>query len=125
MRLRVRRIVSICCYIFQGSRQLYFRPPFLPPLRELDLLRFFPRPPPPLFRPPLSDLFTVAHARRSASLLLTPRFSQPFSMSWAFRFCLEVYFFLLPRGIRLPSELFDKANAFPRPIGLGYFTLHP
>jgi hypothetical protein len=52
----------------------YFRPPFLPPLRELDLLRFFPRPPPPFFRPPLSDLFTVAHARLSASLLLTPRF---------------------------------------------------
>ena len=52
----------------------HFRPPFLPPLRELDLLRFFPRPPPPFFRPPLSDLFTVAHARRSASLLLTPRF---------------------------------------------------
>jgi len=52
----------------------YLRPPFLPPLRELDLLRFFPRPPPPFLRPPLSDLFTVAHARRSASLLLTPRF---------------------------------------------------
>jgi hypothetical protein len=52
----------------------HFRPPFLPPLRELDLFRFFPRPPPPFFRPPLSDLFTVAQARRSASLLLTPRF---------------------------------------------------
>jgi hypothetical protein len=52
----------------------YRRPPFLPPLRELDLLRFLPRPPPPFFRPPLSDLFTVAHARRSASLVLTPRF---------------------------------------------------
>jgi hypothetical protein len=37
----------------------YFRPPFLPPLRELDLLRFSP----PFFRPPLSDLFTVARAR--------------------------------------------------------------
>jgi hypothetical protein len=55
-------------------KRFYLRPPFLPPLRELDLLRFFPRPPPPFFRPPLSDLFTVAHARRSASLLLTPRF---------------------------------------------------
>src|SRR5437868_12846053 len=32
----------------------YLRPPFLPPLRELDLLRFFPRPPPPFLRPPLS-----------------------------------------------------------------------
>jgi len=52
----------------------YFRPPFLPLLHGLDLLRFFPRPPPPFFRPPLSDLFTVAHARRSASLLLTRRF---------------------------------------------------
>jgi hypothetical protein len=52
----------------------YFRPPFLPPLRELEVLRFLPRPLPPFFRPPLSDLFTVAQARRSASLLLTPRF---------------------------------------------------
>src|SRR6516162_9528551 len=110
MRLRVRRIVSICCYIFQGSRLFYLRPPFLPPLRELDLLRFFPRPPPPFLRPPLSDLFTVAHARRSASLLLTPRFLWPFSMSWAFRFCLEVYFSLLPRAIGPPCELFDKTN---------------
>src|SRR5215475_2507081 len=33
----------------------YFRPPFPP----LDLRRFFPRPPPPFFRPPLSDLFTL------------------------------------------------------------------
>ena len=55
----------------------HFRPPFRPPLRELDLRRFFPRPPPPFFRRPLSDLFTLAHARRSASLLLTPRFSYP------------------------------------------------
>src|SRR5947208_4065016 len=46
---------------------IYFRPPFLPALRELDLLRFLPRPPPPFLRPPLSDLFTVAHARRDAS----------------------------------------------------------
>jgi hypothetical protein len=52
----------------------YLRPPFLPPLRELDLFRVFPRPPPPFFRPPRSDLFTVAQARRSASLALIPRF---------------------------------------------------
>jgi hypothetical protein len=38
-------------------RQPYFRAPFLPPLRELDLLRFFPATSPPFFRPPLSDLF--------------------------------------------------------------------
>src|SRR5437016_12442259 len=52
---------------------IYFRPPFLPPLRDLDLLRFLPRPPPPFFRPPLSALFTVAHSRRSAYLLLSLR----------------------------------------------------
>jgi hypothetical protein len=52
----------------------YLRPPFLPRLRELDLFRVFPRPPPPFFRPPRSDLFTVAQARRSASLALIPRF---------------------------------------------------
>src|SRR5207249_11535999 len=74
----------------------YLRPPFLPPLRELDLLRFFPRPPPPCLRPPLSDLFTVAQARRSASLLLTPRFLYPLSIFAAFRFCFAVYFFLFP-----------------------------
>src|SRR2546421_13106142 len=77
----------------------YLRPPFLPPLRELDLLRFFPRPPPPFLRPPLSDLLTVAHARRAASLLLTPRFLYPRSIFDAFRFCFRVYFFLLPRAI--------------------------
>src|SRR5437763_12205058 len=44
------------------------------PLRAEALLRFLPRPPPPFLRPPLSDLFTVAQARRSDSLLLTPRF---------------------------------------------------
>jgi hypothetical protein len=64
-------VAALLCLL---DKALYFRPPFLPPLRELDLLRFFPRPPPPFFRPPLSDLFTVAHARRSASLVLTPRF---------------------------------------------------
>src|SRR6266496_2730790 len=44
--------------------------------RPLIASQYYLRPPfrPPFFRPPLSDLFTVAHARRSASLLLTPRF---------------------------------------------------
>src|SRR4029453_2002410 len=41
-------------------------------------------------------------------------------MSWAFRFCLEVYFFLLPRAIGPPSELFDKANASRGLIGFDY-----
>ena len=68
------RCSSLLMQCFLRLPASYFRPPFLPPLRELDLLRFFPRPPPPFFRPPLSDLFTVAHARCSASLLLTPRF---------------------------------------------------
>jgi len=43
-------------------------------------------------------------------------------MSWAFRFCLEVYFFLLPRAITPPCELSDKTNASGRPIGFDYLA---
>ena len=43
-------------------------------------------------------------------------------MSWAFRFCLDVYFFLLPRAIGPPSELFDKTNAFRPLIGFEYLA---
>jgi hypothetical protein len=57
-----------------SSQCFFFPPPFRPPLRELALLDFFPRPL-PLFLPPLSDLFTVAQARRSASFFDVPRFS--------------------------------------------------
>ncbi len=49
-------------------------PPFLPPLREELLVLFFALPE-PLFLPPPSSLFTVAHARRSASRRELPRFS--------------------------------------------------
>ena len=66
-----------------------FLPPFFPPFRDGALLLFFPRPE-PLFLPPLSDLFTVAQARFSASFLPTPRFSYPSSMCSAFRFCFDV-----------------------------------
>jgi hypothetical protein len=64
-------------------------PPFFPPLR--DALRFtgFPLPEPLFFPPPVS-LFTVAHARRSASRRDTPRSSYPSSMCRACRFCLFV-----------------------------------
>jgi hypothetical protein len=48
--------------------------PFLPPLRAGPLFVLRPRPE-PLFLPPPDILFTVAHARRSASSLGTPRFS--------------------------------------------------
>jgi chromosome partitioning protein len=48
-------------------------PPFLPPLRLDSLLSFFPRPLPDFFPPP-DSLFTVAHARLSASFSDTPRF---------------------------------------------------
>src|SRR5262249_5674452 len=54
--------------------RLRLAPPFLPPLRAGPLLVLRPRPQ-PLFLPPPDDLFTVAHARRSASFLPTPRFS--------------------------------------------------
>jgi len=49
-------------------------PPLRPPSRAGSLLVARPLPE-PLFLPPPSILFTVAHARRSASLRGTPRFS--------------------------------------------------
>ena len=42
------------------------------------------------FFPPPVSLFTVAHARAFAVFFLTPRFSYPFSMCAAWRFCLLV-----------------------------------
>src|SRR5262249_4163511 len=62
-----------------GARRAADAPPPLFPLRFppflLDVwVSAFPRPPPDLFPPP-DSLFTVAHARRSASFLLVPRFS--------------------------------------------------
>src|SRR5213078_4627077 len=74
------------------------RPPLRPPLRDAERFSFFPRPDPLFFPPPVS-LFTVAQARRSASLLDVPRFSYPSSMCSALRFCLLEYFALLPRAI--------------------------
>jgi hypothetical protein len=50
------------------------RPPLRPPFRLDALLVFLPRPEPLFFPPPLS-LFTVAHARRSASFFEVPRLS--------------------------------------------------
>jgi hypothetical protein len=49
-------------------------PPSLPPFRDGEVSVFLPRPEPLFFPPPVS-LLTVAHARRSASLRPTPRFS--------------------------------------------------
>jgi hypothetical protein len=64
-------------------------PPFFPPFLDAERVLFLPRPD-PLFFPPLSSLFTVAQARRSASLRDTPRSSYPSSMRSARRFCLSV-----------------------------------
>jgi hypothetical protein len=50
------------------------RPPARPPFRAGAVFVFFPRPE-PLFRPPPDILFSVAHARRSASFFGTPRLS--------------------------------------------------
>ena len=52
----------------------WLEPPFCPPLRDEVWLTAWPRPEPDFFPPPVS-LLTVAHARRSASPLETPRFS--------------------------------------------------
>jgi len=64
-------------------------PPIFPPFRDDAWLTLCPRPEPLFFPPPVS-LFTVAHARRSASFFGVPRFSYPFSMCSACRFCLSV-----------------------------------
>src|SRR6202048_1138126 len=64
-------------------------PPILPPRFEDTLVSGTPRPEPLLLPPPVS-LLTVAHARRSASFLPTPRCSYPSSMCSARRFCLSV-----------------------------------
>jgi hypothetical protein len=50
------------------------RPPARPPFRAGAVFVFFPRPA-PLLRPPPDILFSVAHARRSASFFGTPRLS--------------------------------------------------
>jgi hypothetical protein len=73
------------------------RPPFRPPLRDGSL--FVDLCPEPPLRPPPVSLFTVAHARRSASFSPTPRLSYPSSMWCAILFCLDVYLDLSPRGI--------------------------
>ncbi|HET6837781.1 MAG TPA: hypothetical protein VFH24_07030 [Gemmatimonadales bacterium] len=56
------------------DRDAAARPPFLPPFLDELRLVFLPRPEPLFFPPPVS-LFTVAHARRSASRRETPRFT--------------------------------------------------
>jgi hypothetical protein len=62
-------------------------PPLCPPLRDGEASVECPRPDPLFFPPPVS-LFTVAHARRSASFFPTPRLSYESSMCSACRFCL-------------------------------------
>lgn len=56
------------------DRDAEARPPARPPFRAGAVFVFFPRPA-PLFRPPPDILFSVAHARRSASFFGTPRLS--------------------------------------------------
>src|SRR5256714_10647502 len=73
-------------------------PPMRPPFREEDLFSVLPRPLPDFFPPPLV-LFTVAHARDSASLVPTPRFLYPSSIFSAVRFWRLVYLLLLPLGM--------------------------
>ena len=57
-----------------AERDAEARPPFLPPFFDGFLLAFLPRPEPPSLRPPPEMAFSVAQARRSASLSETPRF---------------------------------------------------
>src|SRR5688572_20733668 len=90
-----------------------------PPLRDDTLVSGTPRPEPLLLPPPVS-LFTVAHARRSASSSGTPRASYPRSIWRALRFCLSVYFDLSPRGMTFPPprlELFQRLTETIVPDG--------
>jgi hypothetical protein len=68
----------------------------------------------PLFFPPWLSLLTVAHARRAASLPLTPRFLYPRSIFVALRFCFDVYVFLLPRGIKVLFVVLHTKRISPR-----------
>jgi hypothetical protein len=60
-------------------------------LRELDLLRFFPRPPQPFFRPPRSDLFTFAHVAAFRFFTADPALFITLLDVMGFGFWLEVY----------------------------------
>jgi hypothetical protein len=71
----------------------------LPPRLEAARFGFLPRPLPD-FLPPLSSLFTVAYAICFARFDDVPLFLALFSMCDARRFCLLVYFALLPVGMR-------------------------
>jgi hypothetical protein len=73
-RLRVEAAFRADAEREDFEREAEARPPFLPPFREELRFDFFPRPD-PLFLPPPVSLFTVAHARLSASPRETPRFS--------------------------------------------------
>jgi hypothetical protein len=82
-RLRVdpaaRRFRVAAAFLADAERDAFerdaeARPPRRPPFREELFEVFFPRPDPLFFPPPVS-LFTVAQARRSASLRGTPRSS--------------------------------------------------
>src|SRR5256885_1123787 len=53
---------------------LWLLPPLRPPFLDAERFSALPRPEPDFLPPPLS-LFTVAQARRSASVFETPRFS--------------------------------------------------
>jgi hypothetical protein len=73
LRLRVRAALRADAERAARGREADAAPPRLPPfLYDLELL-VLPRPDPDFFPPP-SLLFTVAHARLSASRAGTPRF---------------------------------------------------
>src|SRR5687767_14563201 len=103
-------------------RGLQCLPPFSQPLRLDSRLSVFPRPLPDFLPPPLS-LFTVAHARRSASFSDTPRFSYPSSMCSAWRFCLSVYAPLSPLGINYPPYLFVLYSFIQEQLGCHWLLL--
>src|SRR5438445_11902016 len=86
-------------------------PPLRPPFRIGSWFSPLSNPPPPGFSPPPCTLFTVAHARRSASSSGSPRSSYPSSMCSAWRFCLSVYRRLSPRGILILRLKRRKRNA--------------
>jgi hypothetical protein len=74
LRLRVAAAFRADAERADLGRDADARPPARPPFRAGAVFVFFPRPE-PVFRPPPDILFSVAHARRSASFFGTPRLS--------------------------------------------------
>src|SRR5437667_6207666 len=96
----------------------YLRPPFLPPLRELDLLRFFPRPPSAFFT---ATLVRLIHGRPCLAFRFFAAYSAFLIASFNLRclsFLLRCVFLLASSCHELPrSQVSGYNNAFRAWLG--------